>query len=394
LITKDYLGSWYAVTDDTGRIATFHDEEQRYSFDPWGRRRNALSWEYEDTPNSFLIDRGYTGHEHLDAFELINMNGRVYDPVIARFLSVDPIMQNAGNAQNFNSYSYCLNNPLKYIDPSGYKVHLYDEEGNPFCVTYGPSLGGYSSQNPGSGLHWFDRDRSMFGNFMLMNSGTFMACYSISQSVFDNYIIPYHQQLPKTSNISVSKNGQAGFWIDWSTVKKNAKWDGCQSKNNYLEEYEFGSKFIAIKTEGSGLGEIFEGFEAGIVGIGTAEHGSELFIREVAGARTYYTTFSGGTKYIGKARLLGYTEIIGKCTFGVGLIVNVGGAALGEQSWGKAALNIGVEALPFIIGAGPGMAIGVFYFAVDKTIGWDKVMTPTPNHPGTFIDENGNMELR
>ena len=53
-------------------------------------------------------------------FGLINMNGRLYDPYLQRFLSPDPFIQAPGNAQNFNRYSYCLNNPLMYTDPSGY----------------------------------------------------------------------------------------------------------------------------------------------------------------------------------------------------------------------------------------------------------------------------------
>ncbi|HNX44315.1 MAG TPA: T6SS effector amidase Tae4 family protein [Bacteroidales bacterium] len=57
-----------------------------------------------------------------DVFELINMNGRVYDPRIARFLSPDPLLQFPTYSQAFNRYSYCLNNPLKYTDPSGYSL--------------------------------------------------------------------------------------------------------------------------------------------------------------------------------------------------------------------------------------------------------------------------------
>ena len=47
------------------------------------------------------------------------MNGRVYDSVLGRFLSPDKYVQEGDNSQNYNSYSYCLNNPLKYADPSG-----------------------------------------------------------------------------------------------------------------------------------------------------------------------------------------------------------------------------------------------------------------------------------
>ena len=59
-------------------------------------------------------------HEHLEEFNLINMNGRVYDPLLARFLNADPLLQDNTDGQNYNRYSYVLNNPTKYTDPSGY----------------------------------------------------------------------------------------------------------------------------------------------------------------------------------------------------------------------------------------------------------------------------------
>ena len=55
----------------------------------------------------------------LNDFDIINMNGRLYDPVLGRFLSPDNFVQMPDNAQSYNRYSYCLNNPLKYTDPSG-----------------------------------------------------------------------------------------------------------------------------------------------------------------------------------------------------------------------------------------------------------------------------------
>jgi hypothetical protein len=44
----------------------------------------------------------------------------MYDPQNARMLSADPILQDATSSQAYNKYSYCINNPLKYTDPSGY----------------------------------------------------------------------------------------------------------------------------------------------------------------------------------------------------------------------------------------------------------------------------------
>ena len=48
------------------------------------------------------------------------MNGRIYDPTLGRFLQADPHIQAPKNSQNYNRYSYVLNNPLSYTDPSGY----------------------------------------------------------------------------------------------------------------------------------------------------------------------------------------------------------------------------------------------------------------------------------
>ena len=73
-----------------------------------------------------MFDRGFTGHEYLYGFDLINMNGRMYDPVMSSFLSVDNYVQEPDNSQSFNRYAYCFNNPLRYTDPSG-EVAVVDD---------------------------------------------------------------------------------------------------------------------------------------------------------------------------------------------------------------------------------------------------------------------------
>ena len=85
-ILKDHLGSWTAITDSDGNLM------QELSFDAWGNLRDPETWsgEFNGTP---LLDRGFTGHEHLYDFGLINMNGRMYDPVMSSFLSVDNYVQ-------------------------------------------------------------------------------------------------------------------------------------------------------------------------------------------------------------------------------------------------------------------------------------------------------------
>ena len=72
-----------------------------------------------DAQPELLLGHGYTGHEHLPEFGLINMNARLYDPALGRFLSPDPVVQAPDDTQSFNRYSYCLNNPLRYTDPDG-----------------------------------------------------------------------------------------------------------------------------------------------------------------------------------------------------------------------------------------------------------------------------------
>uniref|UniRef100_UPI0013001FA9 RHS repeat-associated core domain-containing protein n=1 Tax=Marinimicrobium alkaliphilum TaxID=2202654 RepID=UPI0013001FA9 len=64
--------------------------------------------------------RGYTDHEHLDEVGLIHMNGRVYDPKLARFVQADPIVQDPRTTRSLNRYSYVWNNPLNATDPSGF----------------------------------------------------------------------------------------------------------------------------------------------------------------------------------------------------------------------------------------------------------------------------------
>ena len=84
------------------------------------RRRNTSDFGHDNVSHTF--DRGYTLHEHYDEFDLINMNGRLYDPILGRMLSPDIVIQDDQSSKAYNSYSYCFNNPLRFTDPSGYVV--------------------------------------------------------------------------------------------------------------------------------------------------------------------------------------------------------------------------------------------------------------------------------
>ncbi|MER0442635.1 YCF48-related protein [Emticicia sp. W12TSBA100-4] len=114
LWVKDHANNLVAVVDTNGSIL------QHLRYDVWGRRMNAETAGYADDNAQYINDRGFTKHEHLDLFQLINMNGRIYDPVIARFISPDPFIQDALDLQAYNRYAYVQNNPVMFTDPSGY----------------------------------------------------------------------------------------------------------------------------------------------------------------------------------------------------------------------------------------------------------------------------------
>ncbi len=126
---------YYSCADNLGSIVKLVDgngtEVFKASYDVWGKQTI--------TNNTFAFHRGYTGHEHLPEFDLINMNGRLYDPILGRFLSPDPFVQMSDFSQNFNRYSYCLNNPLKYTDPNGEFI---------FGYTFGFFKGLFNGKNP------------------------------------------------------------------------------------------------------------------------------------------------------------------------------------------------------------------------------------------------------
>ena len=143
-VHTDYLGSVVGLSNQSGYIA------EEYAYDAWGNRRSPGNWALTDNRTDFLINRGYTMHEHMNGFGLINMNGRVYDPKVGRFLSPDPVLQDAGNTQNMNRYSYAWNNPLKYTDPSGYTSSSSASTSDYFDDSYANSL--VSGMNSGSGI--------------------------------------------------------------------------------------------------------------------------------------------------------------------------------------------------------------------------------------------------
>ncbi|MFH7012563.1 RHS repeat-associated core domain-containing protein [Flavobacterium sp. FlaQc-52] len=110
---RDYQGTILAISDNTGVLV------EKRLFDAWGALVKVQDGAGNVLAGLTVLDRGYTGHEHLQSVGIIHMNGRLYDPKLHRFLQPDNYIQEPYNTQNYNKYGYVLNNPLKYTDPSG-----------------------------------------------------------------------------------------------------------------------------------------------------------------------------------------------------------------------------------------------------------------------------------
>ncbi|MCJ2343605.1 Rhs family-like protein [Pseudomonas aeruginosa] len=115
-LLRDALGSVEILLDANGAVS------ERQSFAAFGEHRGADWKDNGNQPTATSTRRGFTGHEHLEESGLVHMNGRVYDPVIGRFLSADIVYQDTANAQAYNRYSYGWNNPFASVDPTGYAL--------------------------------------------------------------------------------------------------------------------------------------------------------------------------------------------------------------------------------------------------------------------------------
>ena len=109
----DHLGSIESVTNASGIVV------EKRSYDAFGAKRNP-QWGMSGGLTSGLVAKGFTGHEEEDEFGLINMKGRLFDPKIARFTTTDPVISNVWDGQTINPFSYVHNNPLAFVDPTGF----------------------------------------------------------------------------------------------------------------------------------------------------------------------------------------------------------------------------------------------------------------------------------
>ncbi|WP_130733284.1 RHS repeat-associated core domain-containing protein [Flavobacterium sp. J27] len=176
---RDYQGSILGITNANGVVL------EKRMFDVWGTLiQYANSSGVTTVPTvstALLLDRGYTGHEHLLGVNVINMNGRIYDDKLHRFFQPDNNIQNPLNAQNFNRYAYVMNNPTKYSDPTGEFWQFF------IGALVNSYVAGY--QASGGEFNPFKWDSTTWANTAL--GGASFSASNIATNYSNNYIENY-----------------------------------------------------------------------------------------------------------------------------------------------------------------------------------------------------------
>ena len=138
----DHLGSTDVITSGiNGSLGTVLE---RRSYDAFGAKRDPVWGVVGAGSTNVKMAVGFTGQESENEAGLVNMKGRMYDPKVKRFLTMDPLVSHPSFSQSWNPYSYVLNNPLKYVDPSGFEgvpqggppPGAVDERNNPHVQEY------------------------------------------------------------------------------------------------------------------------------------------------------------------------------------------------------------------------------------------------------------------
>ncbi len=223
----DNLGSIDTITNSIGEVL------ERRAYKPFGEQLSLDKFGNEIESNFNITNRGFIGHELIQEVNLVHMNGRIYDPTIARFISADPTIPYVFDSQSFNRYSYTMNNPLKYIDLNGFHPDSINSPEN----TYGDK--GHGKENIGSGNNGDGGD----DNWQ-------KASYYDS----NNNIIGEISYNSTTADYSVKLNNGATFGDVGGTVFAG---DG---KGNFVGNYNNGESTFGVKANGD-----FDVIEKGIL---------------------------------------------------------------------------------------------------------------------------------
>ena len=111
-VANNWLSSTSVMTDESGSQVKYLE------YQPYG--------DTKVEEGSLNVKRKFTGKELDEETGLYDYGARHYDARVGRFVSADTVDPNLANPQSLNRYSYCLNNPLRYIDPNGHEALEYE----------------------------------------------------------------------------------------------------------------------------------------------------------------------------------------------------------------------------------------------------------------------------
>jgi RHS repeat-associated protein len=187
----NHLGSASVITDQNG------DQKETIEYYPFG------SYRARSTSQPFpKVNYTFTDQEDDDETDLYNYDARFYDPQIGRFISADSIVPEPGDLQAFNRYSYCVNNPLIYTDPSGHDPSW----------TWGSNGNSQSELWMNSSFNWSFLDRNSY-SFSSTNTNNY-ALYN--QAIYGN-IGTYTKQptlLDYVNNKNITSTVNKFFFFD------------------------------------------------------------------------------------------------------------------------------------------------------------------------------------
>lgn len=169
----DRLGSVIAITNEGGALV------ERLAYDSWGKRRSLSGNETLDSIDGITDNKGFTGHEMLDKLDLVHMNGRIYDPLVARFMSADPIIQDPMHSQSYNRYTYVWNNPTNLTDPTGFvaadrpsSIAIQNCAQSVGCQTDGQTITGtWGSDDDGNWVQMWGNENAPSNSIQLQAGG-------------------------------------------------------------------------------------------------------------------------------------------------------------------------------------------------------------------------------
>lgn len=259
-LLNDYQNTINGIVHENGNLI------ERRQFDVWGNLINFANaigvTTVPTTANVMLLDRGYTSHEHLLGVNLINMNGRIYDCHLHKFLQPDNNIQDFYNTQNYNRYGYVLNNPTKYTDESG------EFWGYIVGALFNAYVAGYQSSGDYNPFNW--------GSTAWTNAGLGAASFGATSAAtyYGNEYISNYNNKPDVSQIAAdtqkaldAQNAaeQHSFTIDESW--KNLKYGYLQfarDADRTAEKYGQGfGKFIVSFHPAIGLTNAYKGWTEG-----------------------------------------------------------------------------------------------------------------------------------